>query len=890
MQTTVPGGSALVLAAAEALPFGVAITDPRGIITWANASYARLSDCALDELPGQSAGDFAWDTLAHAAPSSEPWPGPAADRGKKGQAGAAESSIAALRNSAGEVTGFWVMKRDAAGLARPAGAPAEAGAHLSALIESTTDLIWSVDLGYRLLTLNTAMYQAIERNFGVQAKVGTRFEDLFPPERAAFFLALYQRVLVEGPLRAEYSVSDGRTLELSLHPIRQGDRTVGISVFGKDISQRKAAEQALGEAHENLARRRIQDALRKSEEKFAKAFRSSPAMVSLCDPGDNFRLLDVNQAFEEVLGYSREELIGRSPEELGVWVDSGEMEESRRRYWETGHLHTFERQFRRRNGDIGVCLTSSEPIELEGKPCAIVVTIDITAQKKAEETMRSLVTAIEQSVDTILITNLEGVIQYCNPAFEKVSGYSRQEAIGLNPRLLKSGKHPPEFYAQMWATITRGQVWSGHLTNRRKDGSLYEESATISPIRDASGKASGFVAVKQDVTERRQLEDQLRQAQKLESVGRLAGGVAHDFNNLLTVINGYCGFLLKELKPGDPLRSYADEIKTAGARAIGLTRQLLAFSRKQVIEPRVLDLNTTIRQSVPMLQRLIGEDIALQADLDDALGRVMADPDQMNQVIMNLAVNARDAMPDGGRLDIATANTDLAADACAALHPEATAGRYVLLTVTDNGYGMDETIRQHVFEPFFTTKDVGKGTGLGLSTVYGIIRQGGGCVAVSSELGVGTSVRIYLPRIDADTVADRGTVSTPIEQAGETILVVEDQASVRAFTAASLGQCGYQVLDAPDGYEAIAVSRRHPGQIHLLVTDVVMPGINGKELSARLQELYPDLKVLYISGYTADVIANHGVLDRGVAFLHKPFSPGELAGKVREVLSQPAAP
>jgi nitrogen-specific signal transduction histidine kinase len=387
--------------------------------------------------------------------------------------------------------------------------------------------------------------------------------------------------------------------------------------------------------------------------------------------------------------------------------------------------------------------------------------------------------------------------------------------------------------------------------------------------------------------EKAKLEDQLRQAQKLESVGRLAGGVAHDFNNLLTVINGYSGFLLKRLAAGDPLRAYADEIGIAGERAAGLTRQLLAFSRKQVIEPRVIDLNAAIRESAPMLQRLIGEDIALETRLEGGLGQVMADPDQIHRVIMNLAVNARDAMAGGGTLDIETKNVEIGQAGSASMQPAATPGRYVLMTVTDNGHGMDETVRRQVFEPFFTTKEVGKGTGLGLSTVYGIVRQSGGWIDVSSEVGVGTSFEVYLPRVDACGVPERSGIGVPIEGGVETILVVEDQQTVRAFVVAALRQCGYDVLEASDGNEAIAVAGRHPGRLHLLLTDVVMPGMNGKELSGRLKELRPDLKVLFISGYTADAIAHRGVLDRGVAFLQKPFSPEELARKVRDALAAP---
>jgi two-component system cell cycle sensor histidine kinase/response regulator CckA len=987
MPASVTNAATPLPGAVECLPFGVAITDAHGIVTWANAAFARLTGCASDELTGQSAGEFPFAELAHAAPSLQPW---------TKDEGTARHCVTALRDTAGEVTGFWITKEDSIHVERDGNARHDAEANLSALIESTQDLIWSVDLNYGLLTFNRALEQTFEHTHGVRLAVGMRPEDVLPAARAALWPPLYNRALSEGPFRTEYSLLDGRTLEIAFNPIVQHGETTGISVFGKDITERKKAERTLLETerkyrdifegapegiyrtsidgksldanpaaarilgydsaqevvstitdsanqvwvdpnershflelleHHGVVReyqcqhkrkdgtpiwvslnsrkvsgedgrtlyyegfiqditehKRMESSLRKSEEKFAKAFQCVPAVVTLCDLTEDSRLVDVNEAFEQVCGYRREEAIGRNAVELGLWADPGEHEESAKQFRVAGRLRNFEHRFHRKNGDIGTGLTSSESIELDGKPLAISATIDITEQKKTEAAMRSLVTAIEQAGETIVITGIDGTIQYCNPAFEKITGYSKEEAIGQNPRVLKSGKHSPEFYEQLWTTITQGQVWTGHMINRKKDGALYEEEATISPIRDGSGGISGFVAVKRDVTERLQLERQFLQAQKLETVGRLAGGMAHDFNNLLTVINGYSDLLLQLLKAPDPLTAYAEEIRKAGERAARLTKQLLAFSRKQVIEPRVLDLNTTIRESTAMLRRLIGEDIALTAHLCASLGQVTADPDQIHQVIMNLVVNARDAMPEGGKLNIATANADLDEDG-AAVHPDAIPGRYILMTVTDTGHGMDETTRQQIFEPFFTTKEVGKGTGLGLSTVYGIIRQSGGWIDVWSEVGVGTSFKVYLPRTDGSPLKEANSVGAPAAEGRETVLVVEDQEGVRSYTKAALKRCGYHVIEASDGEEALAVIKHHSGQIDLLLTDIVLPGMNGKELSKRLKELRPDLKVLFISGYPADVIAHRGKLDPGVAYIAKPFSPDALAAKVREVLA-----
>jgi PAS domain S-box-containing protein len=443
-------------------------------------------------------------------------------------------------------------------------------------------------------------------------------------------------------------------------------------------------------------------------------------------------------------------------------------------------------------------------------------------------------------------------------------GYPREELLQMGPHDIAA----PEAWAEIQA-VRATLLAEGHrlfeAIHIARDGARIpvEINAHILDIDGATALLSSVRDIsewKAAETAREKLEGELRQAQKLESVGRLAGGVAHDFNNLLTVINGYSGFLLKRLSDTDPLRPYAQEISGAGERAASLTKQLLAFSRKQVIEPRVLNLNSTIRDAMPMLQRLIGEDIALTTKLGASLGQVMADPDQIHQVLMNLAVNARDAMPDGGRL----------------------------VVETTNGHGMDETTRQYIFEPFFTTKDSGKGTGLGLSTVYGIVRQSGGWIDARSEVGVGTSFEVYLPRMDERPAPEPKEAGPSTEKGSETVLVVEDQAAVRSFTEAALLQCGYGVVGASDGEEAVAVAARYAGRIHLLLTDVVLPGMNGKELSERLKGLRPDLKVLFMSGYTADVIAHRGVLESGLSFLHKPFGPDELAAKVREVLGDPS--
>jgi PAS domain S-box-containing protein len=509
------------------------------------------------------------------------------------------------------------------------------------------------------------------------------------------------------------------------------------------------------------------------------------------------------------------------------------------------------------------------------------------ARARLARTHQRLITAIEQAAESVVITDTGGTILYVNPAFERVSGYSRAEAVGQHTRTVKPGKQDGSFHQKMQAVLRAGETWQGRLVSKKKDGTLYTEEATISPVRDESGAIVSFVAVMRDVTREVQLEEQYRQAQKMEAVGRLTAGIAHDFNNLLTAINGFAELMQFQLPPDDPLQESLGKILGAGRRAADLVRQLLAFSRKQIMEPQVLDLNAVVSDMDKILRRIIGEDIELKTALAPDLWPVKVDPAQIEQVIVNLAVNARDAMPNGGHLTIETANALLDED-YTARHLDVSPGEYAVLAVSDNGLGMSKEVKTHLFEPFFTTKEAGKGTGLGLATVYGIVEQSGGTIWVYSEAGHGTTFKIYLPRAEgAVAPLTRSDRAGELPRGMETVLLVEDDPAVRDLMARVLRQQGYAVLEAADGQEALRLARQHGGKIHLLLTDVVMPGLSGMALARQLAPLQPGMELLFMSGYADNAVVQHSMLDAGVAFLQKPFSSLALARKVRQVLDAP---
>jgi PAS domain S-box-containing protein len=707
--------------------------------------------------------------------------------------------------------------------------------------------------------------------------VGRTDAELLPPEAARQVTEIKQRVLETGArVREEVSVvADGATLvfDLVAEPLLDASgEIIGLTGATLDITERKQAEDALAHREAELRESQRIAGIGSWEWTIATGVVAwSEGMNHVLGRG-----LDLPApTFETLASFYTPE----SWERLGAAIA---------RTIETGAPYELELEMIRADG--ATCWTTTRGEAIRGADGTVVklrgTVHDITKRRQAEADLRMQSAALHAAADAIVITDRAGVIEWVNPAFTRLTGYPAQDALGKNPKdLVKSGKHAPAFYREFWETLLAGRTWHGEMINRRKDGSLYTEEQTVTPIFGASGAILHFVAIKEDITERLQLEAQFRQAQKMESVGQLASGIAHDFNNLLTVINGMSELVLEQEASHDgPLYADVQEIRRAGERAATLTRQLLAFSRQQILEPRVLNVHTVVAGMESLLRRLLGEDIDLVVVPTPDASCVKADPGQLEQVITNLAVNARDAMPQGGRLTIETQTVAIDEDAARQQGVAVPLGPYVLLAVSDSGVGMDEATRVHIFEPFFTTKGPGKGTGLGLSTVYGIVKQSQGFIRVESEVGQGTSVKILLPQVTEAAGPERPGPTVVSSSGTETILLVEDNAGLRKLATRLLEPAGYIVFGAATGEEALRLLEGHEKPVHLLLSDVVLPGMNGRRLAEQLAQTHPGIKVLYMSGYTSDTIVRHGVLEARMPFLTKPFTAAALLRKVREVL------
>ena len=640
--------------------------------------------------------------------------------------------------------------------------------------------------------------------------------------------------------------------------------------------------------YQHLLIYRIRKRLVEREELFHLISENAADMIAVVDM--NGQRLFNSLSYEKVLGYSPEELQASRAFEQVHPDDKESVRQASEDARNSGLGKTLEYRFRHKNGTWLVLESTSSVIRNgEGEPEKfVIVNRDITERKRAEGALRrseaNSRSVVQDAPYGIYRASVTGRFLQVNPALTKMLGYEAEEELLQNALAADIFLHVGEYHRLVKLLTHTEEIKDLELEWKKQDGTPIVVRCSGRRINDESGVPAYFEVFAEDVSEKRVLEKQLQMAQKMEAIGRLSGGIAHDFNNLLGVIIGYSRVLKKELSQDNALCEHATEIEKAGQRAASLTKQLLAFSRQQVLTPAVLNLSTLASDMEKMLPRLLGEDIEVALELDPALDNVKADQTQIEQVILNLAVNARDAMPNGGKLKLKTANAELD-QAYTRGHPGSKAGSYVLLSVTDTGTGMDAGTMAHIFEPFFTTKERGKGTGLGLATVYGIVKQSNGYIWLNSVVGQGTSFEIYLPRYSGEQVVNaHKPVSEERLSGSETILLVEDAEPLRKLAQRFLEGSGFHVLSAANGEEALEVAARFAGTFDLLLTDVVMPGINGRMLAEQLMPRRPGMRVLYMSGYTDSFIAGHGVLDPHIHLLHKPFTEEVLIRSVREAL------
>jgi len=751
------------------------------------------------------------------------------------------------------------------------------------LLDESPDPIFSLTPEGRYTFANRAFAEGVDKQ--VQDIVGSSLWDVFPREEADRRYAVLSQACRTGE-RVEFEgriprADSDRYFVTTIVPVTDAGGTVVAAICSaRDITERRRAE----------------DALRESEAKFSMAFQTSPYGITITRVEDG-EFIEVNDAFTSMTGFTREEALAHSSIGLKLWVD----EEDRLRFLSAlgagRALVGQEIQFRTKSGEVITGLFSAQLLNLGQRPCILSSIADITERKRAEEALRES----EARLELAYRSAGAGAWDWDMSTQRLVWSRDLYKLFGLDP-------DGTEATFDTWNQVMHPEDRDGAqqrleraihdrlpLVNEYRvvhpDGRVRWMSALGNATLDPSGQPVRMSGICTDITERKQaeeekvrLEAQLRQVQKMESVGRLAGGVAHDFNNMLGVIIGHAQLAMRRVGPEEPVHASLTEIHKAASRSADLTRQLLGFARRQAVAPRVLDLNETVTGMLRMLERLIGEDISLRWQPGADLWPVRVDPSQIDQVMANLCVNARDAISNIGKVTIETRNCAFNQEYCAT-HSGFVPGEYVLLAVSDDGCGMDKETLAQLFEPFFTTKEIGKGTGLGLATVYGIVKQNSGFIYVYSEPGSGTTFTIYLPRHVgwAEPVPTEDAV-TPAARGQETILLVEDEPAILEMVTAMLEMQGYAMLGAGTPGEAIRLARERVGEIHLLMTDVIMPEMNGRELARNLLSLHPHLKRLFMSGYTSDVIAHHGVLDEGVHFIQKPFSIEDLAARVRETL------
>jgi PAS domain S-box-containing protein len=868
---------------------GMRLTDAEGSVVMANLAYCRLVGRAKEEVVGRPMADAY--APSHRADALRDYRDRFASRiprehqevqvdlwdGRRRWFEIAEAFL----DLPGERPLLLTVFRDTTDRKQAERALRESEGRYRSLVESSADGIF-VNKGGRIVFANPALLRMLGADSPDQVLGRSPFEIIHPDyhplvrERIRAILETRRPVPF---IEEKYVRFDGTTIDVEIAAAPFEDRgEVAILVTSRDVTERKRAE----------------DALRREREFVRLVLDTDPNLIFVKDADGRFVL--ANKALADLYDTTPEGLVGRMPgRDLPAPAELPEYRRVDQEVLRTGRPVAVDETNTRPGGRTRWFHTIKAPLALPGGTTHVLgISADVTQRRQVEEALRErkelFRTVLNHVPCGVFRKDRDSVYLGCNDQIARDLGLaSSEELVGRTERdvALDPEEAARSRECDLRVVETGEPLLNVEEVQTRPGGTKAVILTSRVPLRDASGAVVGVLGVYQDITDRKRIEEQLRQAQKMEAVGQLAGGVAHDFNNLLTIINGYSDLLLQTLPADDPSRVLVEEIYKAGQRSAGLTRQLLAFSRRQVVAPRVLDLNALVCNAGKMLRRVIGEDVRLTTALDSGLCTVRADPGQIEQVLLNLAVNARDAMPTGGRLTIETRNVDLDDD-YARTHPGARGGPHVLLAVSDTGCGMPPEVKARVFEPFFTTKGPGKGTGLGLATVYGIVQQAGGHVGVSSEVGVGTTFEVYLPRENTPAAAKprSGLLAPP--RGTETVLLVEDEDGVRALTRCVLTGCGYTVLEAAEGDEAVRAAAGHTGPIHLLVSDVVMPGPGGRAVADRVAELRPGVRVLFVSGYTDDVVVRHGVLQEGVSFLQKPFSPIVLAHRVREILDSPS--
>ncbi len=734
---------------------------------------------------------------------------------------------------------------------------------LSGIMQHSPSIIFLKDLEGHYLLINRQFEILFNiSNEEIQGKTGY---DLFPAKAADLFHKNSQKVIETAKVSILNEMvlhgSTEHTYFTVIYPTRDSNGIVdGICGIATDITDRKQAEESL-----------------------QTIFDSAADGIMLANI-ESQRFVNANNAVCQMLGYSAEEFKQLSIADIHPAESMDYVQDQIKKQLNGEILLAPNIPITRKDGTVFFADISASVTNVYGYPHLLGIVRDITERKRAEAERKLLMSANEQTCEIIIITDHEGTMQYVNPSFTKITGYTEKEAIGKNPRILKSGIQDAVYYKKMWKTLSQGNTWQGHFINKKKDGTIYTEDATISPMLDDCGKITNYVAVKRDISNELEIEQQLQQAQKMEAVGQLAGGIAHDFNNLLHIIRGYSDLLLMDSSPDNPDYQKIEGIQNAAMKAAALTRQLLTFSRRQVIQPEDRDLNLLINEILTMLRRLIGENIELNFVAEKSLDTICADKSQMEQLLINLCVNARDAMPNGGKLTVETHNISIT-DEYAKMHVWSKPGNYTILGVSDNGCGMNKELKSHIFDPFFTTKKIGKGTGLGLATVFGIVKQHNGFINVYSEVDKGTTFRIYLPTVERQPAGRTKKDVTTADGGNETILVAEDDEGVLKLATMILSDAGYTVLSACNGCEMVKVYEENASDIDLILTDVIMPNMSGKDAMDHILKKHPDIPHIYASGYSENAIQSQFIQHDKANLLQKPYGLKTLLKAVRTALN-----